>query len=99
MNINKELILSKTLKPEEINSSDMIVKAKRVQELLAWFERLANGAANPEWTTSHAYELVHYILEFDNLHKIDFDDIESKSFMKGVNISEGDRELIKRYAP
>jgi hypothetical protein len=56
-------LLDRCLKPEEITSADPSVKNRRVDELVSWFTRLADGNANPKWAVAHAFELAHYVDE------------------------------------
>ena len=53
-------LLSNAMKPSEI-AGPADAQKRRVGELLSWFARLADGQANPKWTTEHAFELAYYI--------------------------------------
>ena len=58
--VDANKLLSNAMKPSEI-AGPADVQRRRVSELLSWFARLADGQANPKWTTEHAFELAYYI--------------------------------------
>jgi hypothetical protein len=55
-----QTLLTHALKPDEIEGTPEVREA-RARELVLWFERHADGCANPKWFTAHAYELAAYV--------------------------------------
>lgn len=93
MKIDKEILLQKTLKPEEINGTYQ-QQIERVQELLSWFVRYANGQANPKWVEQHAFELAYYLANNNKELGIDFDEVRWKAFHEGVSAPDAIKKLI-----
>lgn len=62
-------VLGQCLKPEEI-SGDKNLQAERVKELIRWFNRYADGNANPKWFHRHAFELVYYLATNNQLMSV-----------------------------
>ena len=98
MNKEQKLLVLKDqcLKPELINGNK-VEQIERVQELIHWFVRFADGKANPKWLKSHASELAFYLLKNDTSLDIDFESIRTKGFFEGVNITSDERELLARF--
>lgn len=90
------LLLSKCLKPEEINGDDK-VREQRVDELVNWFARLAAGNANPKWAVQHAMELAHYIATQGVNRHINLRQVVQRSWEQGVAASESDRSIMRRH--
>lgn len=93
MNNDKEVLLKNTLKPEAINGS-YEQQIKRVQELLGWFVRYADGGANPKWVRGHAFELAYYLANNNKELSIDFEAIENKAFTEGVNAPDSIKRIL-----
>lgn len=93
---NLDRLLSKSLKPEEINV-DAPQRHDRVTELLGWFARLTQGAANPKWLEAHAMELAYYIATNGVNRQIDLDVVRRDAYAEGVRASESDREILRKH--
>ena len=89
-----ELILSKCLKPEEINGPPK-AQQERIAELVHWFARYAGGHANPKWAPPHAFELVYYIASHAINQHIDLASIRKDAYIQGLLASESDRRVMR----
>ena len=90
---DKMALLQNTLKPEEINGTYQ-QQIERVQELLAWFVRYANGQANPKWVARHAFELAYYLANNNKELSIDFDEIQKKACYEGMMAPDSIKQLL-----
>ncbi len=88
-------LLESTLKPEAI-SGDAATQQERVDELLHWFARFADGNANSKWAMQHAYELAYYIATNGMNRRIDVSAIRQAGFIEGCNITPQERSLLQR---
>lgn len=93
MKIDKEALLQNTLKPEEINGTYQ-QQVERVQELLSWFVRYANGQANPKWFEQHAFELAYYLANNNRELNIDFQEIRQTACYEGMMASDSIKKLL-----
>ncbi|TPJ70497.1 MULTISPECIES: hypothetical protein [unclassified Mesorhizobium] len=91
-----ETLRANGLKPEEI-SGDPTTQARRVGELLHWFDRLSRGSANPKWTREHAFELAYYIATTDDRAPIDTHELEKAAWLKGVKATHVERDQMLRF--
>jgi hypothetical protein len=89
-------ILSKCLKPEEINGTPE-TQHERIAELIHWFARYADGVANPKWAVSHAFELAYYIATHAVNQHLDTATIRKDAYIQGLVSSETDRHFAKKY--
>lgn len=91
-----QIILDKSLKPEEI-AGEASIQLGRVKELVLWFVRYAKGSANPKWFQAHAFELAYYIATNAGNRFIDLEAISRKGWKEGINISDKERELLIKH--
>lgn len=90
---DKMALLQNTLKPGEINGTYQ-QQVERVQELLAWFVRYANGQANHHWLAKHAFELAYYLANNNKELSVDFDTIRKKAFIEGMNTPDSVKRIL-----
>lgn len=86
-------LLAHSLKPEAI-AGDLKTQTERVDELLSWFARFADGHANPKWAVRHAMELAYFIATTSRF--IEFKPFTEKAFLEGCNVDDNERDLLRR---
>lgn len=96
--IDAAKLLAKTLKPEEIGA-DPVTQHKRIQELLHWFIRLADGNANPKWLHGHSFELAYYIATHAVSRHVDLKAAETAAYVEGFNVPANERAMLNRIDP
>lgn len=88
-------LLNNGLKPEEIGG-DAVIQLERVNELIHWFVRYAEGDANPKWAIRHAFELAYYIASTSGNRFLDLKEIKMKAWREGVNITSAERSMLEK---
>ncbi len=90
-----EVLLQHGLKPEEIGGS-ADVQHSRVNELVHWFARLAEGRANGKWAVQHAFELAYYIASEGMNRHVDLNAFQKAAWLEGVHITASERGTLER---